>query len=107
MSGALDSNIYFSFFMFTVDLKPDDQAYTKEIVRHIRALRDMGYTGFDLPIAPTGTLDRQGEVRSYARLRDEFDAAGLGDVKFTTNVAATRTFDPSSDYADQREGAFE
>ncbi|SIO57753.1 Sugar phosphate isomerase/epimerase [Singulisphaera sp. GP187] len=106
MAIARDRNIYFSFFMFTADLRPDDRVYTQEIVRHIRKLREMGYDGFDLPIAPGNTTDHQGEVESYSRFREELDKAGLGDVKFTTNVAATRTFDPSSSYAEQREVAF-
>ena len=43
--------VYFSFFMFTVDLRPRDRAYTKTIFAHMRELRAMGYAGFDLPIA--------------------------------------------------------
>lgn len=103
MATPSDPDIYFSFFMFTADLRPNDCACTKEIVRHIQALRGLGYTGFDLPIAPTNTLDHQSEVDSYLRLREALDEAGLADVKFTTNVAATRTFDPSSMYKEQRE----
>ena len=103
MASSSDRNIYFSFFMFTADLRPDDREYTKEIVRHMQALKAFGYTGFDLPIAPTKTLDHQSEVESYARLKQTLDKAGLGDVQFTTNVAATRTFDPSSMYQEQRE----
>jgi sugar phosphate isomerase/epimerase len=89
--------------MFTADLRPDDHAYTQEIIGHMRALRDMGYVGFDLPIAPTDATDRRREAQSYSRLRDELDRAGLDGVKVTTNVAATRTYDPSSMYAGQRD----
>ncbi len=103
MASSSDRNIYFSFFMFTADLRPDDREYTKQIVCHMRALRALGYTGFDLPIAPTNTLDHQSEVQSYLRLKQALDEAGLDDVQFTTNVAATRTFDPSSMYKEQRE----
>jgi len=102
MAGSTDREIYFSFFMFTADLQPNDRAYTKLIVKHIEALREMGYTGFDLPIAPTATFDHQSEVKSYIKLKEALDQAGMGDVKFTTNVGATRTFDPSSMYAEQR-----
>jgi sugar phosphate isomerase/epimerase len=103
MASSSDRNIYFSFFMFTADLRPDDREYTKQIVCHMQALRALGYTGFDLPIAPTNTLDHQSEVQSYLRLKQALDEAGLDDVQFTTNVAATRTFDPSSMYKEQRE----
>jgi sugar phosphate isomerase/epimerase len=103
MSVASETNIYFSFFMFTADLRPEDAEYTKEMVGHIRALGELGYTGFDLPIAPTDTRDHQREVESYRKLRQAFDDAGLGEVGFTTNVAATRTFDPSSLDQEQRE----
>ena len=82
--------------MFTVDLRPDDREYTKLIIRHIRELTALGYAGFDLPIAPTDAPDRRKEVESYARLKQALDDAGLRDVHFTTNVAATRTCDPSS-----------
>lgn len=104
MASSSDREIYFSFFMFTADLRPDDHEYTKEIVRHMQNLREMGYTGFDLPIAPpTNTLDHKSEVHSYKRLRQALDEAGLHGVPFTTNVGATRTFDPSSLYEEQRE----
>lgn len=98
--------IYFSFFMFTADLKPDDTGYTKILVDHLKALTDMGYDGFDVHIAPQPpTVDHQLEVDSYARLRRAFDAAGLTDAKFTTNVGTTRTFDPTSPYEEQRKQA--
>jgi D-psicose/D-tagatose/L-ribulose 3-epimerase len=103
MANASGNDLYFSFFMFTADLKPDDRSYTKTIVRHIQKLREFGYTGFDLPIAPGSTPDHSGEVESYKGLRKALDDAGLADVKFTTNVGATRTFDPSSLYKEQRE----
>jgi D-psicose/D-tagatose/L-ribulose 3-epimerase len=103
MANSSDKDIYFSFFMFTADLKPDDREYTKVIVRHIKELSAFGYNGFDLPIAPGNTLDHGSEVESYMGLRKALDDAGLGEVKFTTNVAATRTFDPSSLYKEQRD----
>jgi len=88
--------------MFTADLQPDNPAYTKVVIGHIKYLKDHGYTGFDLPIAPTAQ-DHRIEVQNYQKLRDAFDAAGLTDVHFTTNVGATRTFDPSSMYTQQRD----
>src|SRR5208337_184706 len=45
-------DIYFSFFMFTADLQPDDANYTDTIVSHMQALLDLGYDGFDLPSRP-------------------------------------------------------
>ncbi len=101
----MDRELYFSFFMFTVDLRPEDLEYRETIIGHIRELTAMGYTGFDLPIAPTDATDRAREVESYAELRGALDAAGLADVRFTTNVAATRRFDPTSVYREQRDAA--
>jgi len=82
MSTATGPDLYFSFFMFTADLRPDDAGYAQGIVRHMRALRDLGYAGFDLPIAPpaTPTTEHNREVSSYAGLRAALDKAGLQDV---------------------------
>jgi sugar phosphate isomerase/epimerase len=97
--------VYFSFFMFTADLRPDDRTYTATIAQHVKELSSFGYDGFDLPIAPTSNTDYRAEIESYARLRKALDEAGLGDVPFTTNVAVTRTFNPSSPYREQRDAA--
>ena len=103
MSATPQRQIYFSFFMFTADLRPDDSAYTKVLVGHLKELTAMGYDGFDVHIAsPAAGVDRRGEVESYVGLRKAFDRAGLADVRFTTNVGTTRVFDPTSPYADQR-----
>ena len=103
MSATFKREIYFSFFMFTADLRPDDTKYTAILIDHLKALTDMGYDGFDMHIAsPAGTVDHQLEVDSYVRMKKAFDEAGLQDVKFTTNVGTTRTFDPTSPYEDQR-----
>jgi hypothetical protein len=51
MSAKLRREIYFSFFMFTADLRPDDTRYTQILIDHLKALTDMGYDGFDLHIA--------------------------------------------------------
>ncbi|GAA3194824.1 sugar phosphate isomerase/epimerase family protein [Dactylosporangium siamense] len=98
--------IYFSFFMFTVDARPDDTAYTKTLINHMQALTDMGYDGFDLHIAAQPpSVDHKLEVDSYLGLKKAFDKAGLRDAKFTTNVGTTRTFDPTSPYEEQRKEA--
>lgn len=95
--------ILFSFFMFTVSLQPGDRAYARKIAGHMRALLDLGYDGFDLPIAPPAILDAQTDLAAYKQLRDALDEEGLADVRLTTNVGATRTFNPSSSFAEQRD----
>lgn len=89
--------------MFTANLKPNDGEYTKIVIGHMRKLIELGYAGFDLPIAPTPTRDHQAEIQSYLRLRETLDKAGLRDIEITTNVGTTRTFDPTSMYTEQRE----
>lgn len=106
MSATAKREIYFSFFMFTADLRPDDTGYTKTLVAHLKALTEMGYDGFDVHIAPQPpNVDHKIEVDNYLRLRKAFDDAGLRDAKFTTNVGTTATFDPTSPYEEQRRQA--
>ena len=88
--------LLFSFFMFTADLRPGDQDYARTIVAHMRALLDMGYAGFDLPIAPTAG-DRAAELATYKQLRARARRrTKLGKLQLTTNVAAWPAYDPSS-----------
>jgi sugar phosphate isomerase/epimerase len=96
MAASPDRTILFSLFMFTVDMRPDDPAYTPTLIGHLKALTEMGYHGFDLPIPPRDTLDHAPEIESYRRLKQAFDKAGLQDTIFTTNVGATKRFDPTS-----------
>lgn len=105
VSETSRKKIYFSFFMFTADLRPNDGGYTQTLIRHIEELRGMGYDGFDLHIADQPTTDHESEVESYRCMKKAFDKAGLEAVRFTTNVGATRTFDPTSPYKEQREAA--
>ncbi|ANL50844.1 xylose isomerase domain-containing protein (plasmid) [Rhizobium phaseoli] len=106
MEEARRRDIYFSFFMFTADLRPNDAGYTEVLVRHLKALTEIGYTGFDVHIAPgPAHADHHAEVESYISLRRAFDRAGFRDVKFTTNVGTTRSFDPTSPYEEQRRQA--
>jgi sugar phosphate isomerase/epimerase len=106
MDAAVEQDIFFSFFMFTADLRPDDTDYRQVLVEHLKTLTEMGYDGFDVHIASQPpTVDHKLEVESYARLKDAFDEAGLEDAKFSTNVGGTRTFDPTSPYKEQREQA--
>jgi hypothetical protein len=66
MTHPVKREIFFSFFMFTVDMKPNDREYTKTVVKHMKTLGGYGYAGFDLPIAPppAGTEDFEAEVQS-------------------------------------------
>ncbi|WFU12042.1 sugar phosphate isomerase/epimerase (plasmid) [Rhizobium sp. CB3090] len=105
MDKGAKREILLSLFMFTADLRPNDRAYTQTLIDHIKALLAMGYDGFDLPIAAQQTGDHKAEIESYARFRQALDAAGLEPVRFTTNVGTTRTFDPTSPFREQREGA--
>ncbi|MBB2753929.1 UNVERIFIED_ORG: sugar phosphate isomerase/epimerase [Rhizobium aethiopicum] len=106
MEEARRRDIYFSFFMFTADLRPNDAGYTQVLVRHLKALTEIGYTGFDVHIAPgPAHADHHADVESYISLKRAFDQAGFRDVKFTTNVGTTRTFDPTSPYEEQRKQA--
>ncbi|MGR8964134.1 sugar phosphate isomerase/epimerase family protein (plasmid) [Rhizobium leguminosarum] len=106
MEEARRRDVYFSFFMFTADLRPNDAGYTQVLVRHLKALTEIGYTGFDVHIAPGAAhVGHHTEVESYISLKRAFDQAGFRDVKFTTNVGTTRTFDPTSPYEEQRKQA--
>lgn len=106
MTATFKRDVFFSFFMFTADLRPQDPRYTQVLINHLKALTDMGYDGFDLHIAAQpATVDHKLETDSYVALRKAFDQAGLRDVKFTTNVGTTRTFDPTSPYEEQRRQA--
>lgn len=103
MSMKSPPDIYFSFFMFTADLRPGDEAYSQILIEHCRALKSMGYVGFDVHIAAQAVgVDHALEVESYVELKKRFDAAGVGDVPFTTNVGTTQRFDITSPYEDQR-----
>jgi D-psicose/D-tagatose/L-ribulose 3-epimerase len=100
-------NIYLSFFMFTTDLKPDNLEYRKTVVKHIKELKKFGYTGFEFPIALTNPANYAQDLKNYQNLRQYLDDEGLADIKISTNVGATRTFDPSSPYPKQRQEALQ
>ncbi|MFD5078324.1 sugar phosphate isomerase/epimerase family protein [Streptomyces sp. NPDC058371] len=106
MNATSERDVFFSFFMFTADLRPHDSGYAQTLIKHLKALTDMGYDGFDVHIAsqPT-TVDHKLEVDSYIGLKKAFDQAGLREAKFTTNVGTTRTFDLTSPYEEQRRQA--
>ena len=105
MNSSAAHELYFSFFMFTADLRPDDVEYREAIIRHMRELTAIGYAGFDVPIAPPPAGDFSGDLDRYARLRDALDEAGLEAMPLSTNVGATRRFDPTAEYAEQRQAA--
>jgi sugar phosphate isomerase/epimerase len=105
MAAGSDRPICFSLFMFTVDMRPDDADYAKVLAGHMRALVEIGYDGFDLPIPARAGVDQRSEIESYARLKQAFDAEGLQGVRFTTNVGATTDFDPTSNDEGERRKA--
>ncbi len=94
--STTERDIYLSFFMFTTNLRPGDAEYAKVIAGHIRELRNLGYKGFDMPMFPASGADHRAEVEAYAELKRTLDRAGLDDVGFTTNVAATTDYDPTA-----------
>ncbi|MEA5515812.1 sugar phosphate isomerase/epimerase family protein [Nodularia sp. UHCC 0506] len=100
-------DIYLSFFMFTTNMKPNDLDYRQIIIQHIKCLQNYGYTGFEFPIAPGETPDYDKDLADYTNLRSDMNEQGLADIKITTNVGATKTFDPSSPYPEQRKKALE
>ncbi|WP_392530914.1 sugar phosphate isomerase/epimerase family protein [Nostoc sp. C117] len=101
-------DIYLSFFMFTTDVKPSDLEYRKVVIKHMKELNALGYNGFELPIVPNGGAKSYSqEIDEYSKLRDFMDGEGLEDVQIATNVGTTRTFDPSSPDAEQRQKALE
>ena len=106
MNSTLKRDVFFSFFMFTADLRPQDSRYTQTLINHLKALTDMGYDGFDVHIASQpANVDHQLEVESYVGFKKALEQAGLQNAKFTTNVGTTRTFDPTSPYEEQRRQA--
>lgn len=99
-------DVYFSFFMFTADLRPEDDRYSQILISHCRALLGMGYVGFDVHIAAgPASEDHDSAVASYTHLKKALDSAGVGEVPFTTNVGTTQTFDITSPYEEQRSEA--
>jgi glyoxylase-like metal-dependent hydrolase (beta-lactamase superfamily II)/sugar phosphate isomerase/epimerase len=106
MSYTPKNKIYFSFFMFTADLQPDNKEYTKTLISHLKALAQMGYDGFDMHIAANPlSVSHHSEVESYKNLKLAFDEAGFKDFGFATNVGTTQVFDPTSPYQQQRQQA--
>ncbi|WP_138505952.1 sugar phosphate isomerase/epimerase family protein [Nostoc sp. PA-18-2419] len=101
------SDIYLSFFMFTTDLKPSDLEYRQTVIKHIKELQNFGYNGFEFPIAFNENKNYKKDIEDYANLRATLDSQGFENVKISTNVGATRTFDLSSPYPEQRQAALE
>jgi len=96
--------------MFTTDLKPDNSDYRKTVIKHIKKLQEFGYTGFEFPIAPPPPESQnyaQDDLENYTQLKSYLDDQGLTEVKFSTNVGATPSFDPSSPDSDKRQEALD
>jgi sugar phosphate isomerase/epimerase len=108
-----NKEIYFSFFMFTSNVKPQDEQYRQVIVRHIKELASYGYTGFEFPIAAPQkeaehVADKYAEdLVNYTNLRRRLDEQGLGHIKISTNVGVTNTADPSSSNPETQRKALE
>jgi D-psicose/D-tagatose/L-ribulose 3-epimerase len=102
---SAERDIYISFFMFTTNLQLDVEGYRARLIRHMKALWERGYRGFEFPIAPTDPGMYARDLDSYRELRDQMDAEGLKEAKIATNVMATRSRDPSSPYSEQRDRA--
>ncbi|NEO00783.1 MAG: TIM barrel protein, partial [Moorea sp. SIO3I7] len=105
-------DIYISFFMFTTDMfvfpinmESTDVDHKKLLVDHLKKLKDIGYSGFEFPIAPTSEEDFSQDIQKYKELREYIVAKELSDVKISTNVGATETFDPSSSDSQKQEKA--
>lgn len=97
MSAPFEPAYYLSFFLFTTDPQPAEPAARTRLLAQVKELVAMGYAGFELPIPPSDMVDPQGEVEAYRQLRQCLDAEGFGSVALTTNVAATPTYDPTSE----------
>lgn len=93
--------------MFTTNLNPGDLEYRQTVLKHIKELKKFGYTGFEFPIAPSEDKNYEKDIKDYANLRSSLDSEGFADIKISTNVGATRTFDLSSPYPEQRQAALE
>ena len=107
MSTASKREIYFSFFMFTADLRPDDTNYTEVLIRHLQGpcrngLRRLRYA-YRPPVSERRTIGLRS--KAIVRLKKAFDKAGLKNTKFATNVGTTQFFDPTSPYKEQRDHA--
>ncbi|WP_234902616.1 sugar phosphate isomerase/epimerase family protein [Agrobacterium larrymoorei] len=99
------NDIFFSLFMFTANVQPGDVAYGERLFQHMRKIAELGYNGFDIPVAAQETADHAAEIELYRGFRSRLEQAGLAHLGFTTNVGATRSFDPTSPYKEQRESA--
>lgn len=97
MSHRSPPAYYLSFFLFTTDPQPGDPVARERLLQQVEELVAMGYGGFELPIPPSTMADPQAEVELYRQLRHVLDERGFASVALTTNVAATPSFDPTSE----------
>jgi D-psicose/D-tagatose/L-ribulose 3-epimerase len=98
-------DIYLSFFMFTTNMQPENLVYQKTVANHIKQLQSFGYKGFEFPISPTYGQSYMQDIQDYQGLRDYLDVQGLDKIKITTNLGATKTYDPTSSYTQQQQQA--
>jgi len=100
--------VYFSFFMFDVNVRLHDAGARDEMIRHMRVLADMGYAGIELhigrePETAAAFPTYADEIAAYAGFRQQLDSAGLAHLAVATNVGGTPEWDISSADADIRE----
>lgn len=93
--------IFFSFFMFDSNARLHDADARLEMIRHMRALVEMGYSGFELhigrePETAAAFPTYADEINAYRDFRQQLDDAGLPQVQLATNVGATPDCDPGS-----------
>lgn len=105
MSPRREPDYYLSFFLLTADPQPGEPDACARLLRQVRQLVAMGYSGFELPIPPGDPASLEADVEAYHQLRRRLDAEGLESVAFTTNVAATAAYDPTSPDPAVREAA--
>lgn len=87
--------------MFDSNARVHDAGARADMVRHMKALAEMGYSGFELhigrePETQAAFPTYEDEVRAYAAFRQELDAAGLKHIQVATNVGASPDLDPGS-----------
>jgi len=94
--------------MFDSNARLHDEGARAELIRHMKALAGIGYTGFELHVGREPETEKafpsyEEEVQAYAAFRKQVDHAGLGQIQFATNVGTSPDLDPSSPDATIRE----
>lgn len=93
--------VYFSFFMFDTNARLHDADACSNMIRHMKALTEMGYSGFELHIGREDATESafptyEDEIAAYSAFRQKVDDAGLKDIQLATNIGGSPGMDPSS-----------